>query len=123
MKKLTLTLLIAVLLCSGVAGFMMYAQNPQLVPAINIKNETTSDENYVDPTPKYSNYNKKTTITTQETPVQTQTTTTDTKKTETKESTETGSGSGSGSGSESGSGSDSSSGSGSGGSSSSTGSN
>ncbi|MGZ7159090.1 MAG: hypothetical protein ACXVHR_01285 [Methanobacterium sp.] len=76
MKKLTITLLVTVLLCSGVAGFVLYAQNPQLVPAINIKNTTTSDENYVDPTPKYSNYTKKTTATVKETPTQTQTTTT-----------------------------------------------
>ncbi|MGZ7118134.1 MAG: hypothetical protein ACXVH2_00340 [Methanobacterium sp.] len=78
MKKLTITLLVTVLLCSGVAGFVLYAQNPQLVPAINIKNTTTSDENYVDPTPKYSNYTKKTTATVKETPTQTQTTTTET---------------------------------------------
>ncbi len=98
MKKLTLTLLIAVLLCSGVAGFVMYAQNPQLVPAINVKNETTSDENYVDPTPKYSNYNKKTTTAVQETPTVTQTTTQETKKTDTKDSSSSDTGSGSGSG-------------------------
>ncbi|MGZ7095079.1 MAG: hypothetical protein ACXVHU_01280 [Methanobacterium sp.] len=78
MKKLTITLLVTVLLCSGVAGFVLYAQNPQLVPAINIKNTTTSDENYVDPTPKYTNYTKKTTTTVKETPTQTQTTTTET---------------------------------------------
>ncbi|MGZ7049901.1 MAG: hypothetical protein ACXVHO_07840, partial [Methanobacterium sp.] len=64
--------------CSGVAGFVLYAQNPQLVPAINIKNTTTSDENYVDPTPKYTNYTKKTTTTVKETPTQTTTQTTTT---------------------------------------------
>lgn len=72
MRKLTITLIILAVLCSGVGGFILGAQNAQMTPALNIVNNTTDDYSYVEPTSKYTNYTKKSTAkqTEDTTPVQ-----------------------------------------------------
>lgn len=62
MNKLTITLFIVAIICSGVGGFVLGAQNAQMVPAINVANNTTDNSSYV--TPKYTNTTKYKTNTT-----------------------------------------------------------
>lgn len=83
MNKLTIMLFIIAIICSGVGGFVLGAQNAQMVPAINVANNTTDDSSYV--APKYTNTTKyktntsyKQTYTPTETNTPTQTTPTQT---------------------------------------------
>lgn len=57
MNKLTISLIIISILLSGVGGFILGAQNPQMAPTINIANNTTDTSYYA--TSKYSNTTKK----------------------------------------------------------------
>lgn len=51
MNKFTILLIIIAILGSGIGGFILGAQNSQMVPSVSIANNTTSDN--------YSSYNDK----------------------------------------------------------------
>jgi len=94
MNKLTLMLLIIVILCLGVLGSILWTQNDQMIPAINLVNNTnSSDNNYQTPQYTYSSV-KKSSNTIQKTTTTTPTTTTtneNNKKTDTSQNPNTGS--------------------------------
>jgi hypothetical protein len=58
MNKLTILLIIIAILLSGVGGFILGAQNSQLIPTVNVVNNTTDDSDYS------TNYTSKSTKTT-----------------------------------------------------------
>jgi hypothetical protein len=64
MNKLTIILIIIAIVFSGVGGFILGAQNSQMIPAVNIVNNTT-DDNYTAPKYTYNTTKKVNTTKTQ----------------------------------------------------------
>ncbi len=66
MNKLTILLIIIAIVGSGVIGFVLGAQNSQMIPTVNVGNNTTNESDYSSyDTPKTTkNTTKKTNTTT-----------------------------------------------------------
>lgn len=67
MSRLTIMLIIIAILCSGVVGFIFGAQNSQMIPSVNVLNNTTNDSSYAVDEPKYNYNSYKTNTTTKKT--------------------------------------------------------